>query len=79
MPEVNVTSFEIEVRSRHGDMVRADVYLPKDATAPFPTLFGASPYQKMLRHLPVVPSTFSFIEYGLGNEILTGAYYDQYI
>ena len=47
-----------------GDLVRADVYLPKDVEGPFPTLFGASPYQKMLRHLPVIPSVFPFIEYG---------------
>jgi putative CocE/NonD family hydrolase len=64
MPDVNVQSFEIEVLTRKGDLVRADVYLPKDVEGPFPTLFGASPYQKMLRHLPVIPSVFPFIEYG---------------
>jgi len=64
MVDVNVSPFEIEVRTRHGDLVRADVYLPRDATGPVPVLLGASPYQKMLRHLPVVPSAFPFIEYG---------------
>jgi hypothetical protein len=29
MVAVNVAAFEIEVRTRHGDVVRADVYLPK--------------------------------------------------
>lgn len=64
MPEVNVIPFEIETTTRHGDVVRADVYLPKDAAAPFPVVFGASPYQKSLRHLPAVPSVFPFTEYG---------------
>jgi hypothetical protein len=64
MPDVSVTPFEIEATTRYGDVVRAAVYLPKDAAGPFPTLLGASPYQKMLRYLPVVPSVFIFIEYG---------------
>ena len=58
MPEVNVTPFEIETTSRHGDVVRADVYLPKTGKAGpnrFPVLFGASPYQKSLRCLVVQP------------------------
>ena len=63
MVDVNVTAFEIETTSRHGDVVRADVYLPKGAKGPFPVLLGASPYQKMLRRLPAVPQ-FAFIEYG---------------
>jgi predicted acyl esterase len=43
---------------------RADVYLPRNSAGPFPVLLGASPYQKSLRHLPPVPATFPFIEYG---------------
>ena len=31
MPNVNVEPFEIETTSRHGDILRADVYLPRDA------------------------------------------------
>ena len=62
--DVNVSPFEIKVRTRHGDLVRADVYLPREASGPFPVLLGASPYQKMLRHLPVITSVFPFIEYG---------------
>jgi hypothetical protein len=61
--DVNVTPFEIEPKTRHGDMVRADVYLPRNSAGPFPVLLGASPYQKSLRHLPPVPATFPFIEY----------------
>jgi predicted acyl esterase len=53
--DVNVTPFEIETKTRHGDMVRADVYLPRNSAGPFPVLLGASPYQKSLRHLPPVP------------------------
>jgi uncharacterized protein len=63
MVAVNVKPFEIEVRTRAGDLVRADVYLPADAADPFPVLLGASPYQKSLRHLPAHP-IFPFIEYG---------------
>ena len=63
MVDVNVTPFEIEVRTRHGDMVRADVYLPKSASGPVPVLLGASPYQKSLRRLPA-HWVFPFIEYG---------------
>jgi hypothetical protein len=58
--DVNVTPFEIETKTRHGDMVRADVYLPRNSVGPFPVLLGASPYQKSLRHLPKVPATFPF-------------------
>ncbi len=64
MVDVNVKAFEIEVNTRHGDTIRADVYLPKDASGPFPVLLGASPYQKALRHLPPTPSVFPFTEYG---------------
>ena len=60
--DVNVAPFEIETKTRHGDMVRADVYLPRSA-GPVPVLLGASPYQKSLRHLPPGPATFPFIEY----------------
>ena len=35
MVDANVTPFEIETISRHGDVVRADVYLPKGAKGPF--------------------------------------------
>jgi putative CocE/NonD family hydrolase len=63
MVDVNVEPLEIEVRSRHGDLVRADVYLPKGRTGPFPTLLTAAPYQKSLRRLPA-ETVFPFIEYG---------------
>ncbi|HEX7784411.1 MAG TPA: CocE/NonD family hydrolase [Sphingobium sp.] len=63
MVDVNVAAFEISMRTRHGDVVRADVYLPNTGDGPFPTLFAASPYQKALRHLPHHPA-FPFIEYG---------------
>lgn len=63
MPNVNVTPFEIETTTRHGDVVRADVYLPKGTSGPLPVVLGASPYQKALRFLPV-HSIFSFVEYG---------------
>lgn len=60
MVDVNVTPFEIETRTRHGDLVRSDV---RDRSGPFPVLLGASPYQKSLRRLP--PHwVFPFIEYG---------------
>ena len=64
MVDVNMQPFETETRTRHGDLVRADVYLPKSAAGKAPVLLGASPYQKALRHLPPVPSVFPFIEYG---------------
>ncbi len=63
MTAVNVTPFEIETVSRHGDIVRADVYLPIGVSGPFPVLLGALPYQKSLHRLPAVP-VFPFIEYG---------------
>jgi hypothetical protein len=46
MLDVNVTPFEIETRTWYGNMVRADVYLPKHARGPVPILLGASPYEK---------------------------------
>lgn len=64
MVDVSVKPFEIETRTRHGDLVRADVYLPAGNAGPLPVLFGASPYQKALRYLPPMPSVFPFIEYG---------------
>lgn len=63
MVDVDVSPIEIEVRTRHGDLVRADVYLPAGGTGPFPVLLGASPYQKSLRRLPANP-VFPFTEYG---------------
>ncbi|HTX63909.1 MAG TPA: CocE/NonD family hydrolase [Acidimicrobiales bacterium] len=63
MPDVNVEPFEIEATTRHGDLVRADVYLPKGEPGRVPVVLGASPYQKSLRHLPVHPQ-FPFNEYG---------------
>lgn len=63
MTSVNVTPFEIETKSRHGDNVRADVYLPIGASGRLPVLLGALPYQKSLHRLPAVP-VFPFIEYG---------------
>ena len=63
MVDVNVTEFEIEVTTRQGHVVRADVYLPRKQAGPYPVLLAASPYQKALRHLPAVPQ-FPFIEYG---------------
>lgn len=64
MVAVNVEPFEIETTTRHGEMVRADVYLPAGRDGPFPVLLGASPYQKALRRLPAAPPVFPFIEYG---------------
>lgn len=63
MVNVDVAPFETEVRTRAGDLVRADVYLPKDRQGPFPVVLGASPYQKSLRWLPAHP-VFPFTEYG---------------
>ncbi|WP_033296217.1 CocE/NonD family hydrolase [Amycolatopsis jejuensis] len=63
MVDVAVTPFEIEARTRAGDLVRADVYLPEGVTGPVPVLLGASPYQKSLRWLPPHP-IFPFTEYG---------------
>ena len=63
MPDVNVEPFEIEGTTRHGDLVRADVYLPNGEQGQVPVVLGASPYQKSLRHLPVHPQ-FPFNEYG---------------
>jgi uncharacterized protein len=63
MVAVNVQAFEIETRTRHGNLVRADAHLPKGKTGPVPVLLGGSPYQKKLRHLPASP-IFPFIEYG---------------
>ena len=42
MVDVNVSPFEIEVLTRHGDLVRADVYLPREASGPFPVLLVLS-------------------------------------
>ena len=64
MVAVNVEPLEIETRTRHGNLVRADVYLPERRDGPFPVLLGASPYQKALRRLPPSPVVFPFIEYG---------------
>jgi putative CocE/NonD family hydrolase len=61
---VNTPAFEIDVRTRRGYIVRADVYLPAGRDGPFPVLLGASPYQKALRYLPPSPVVFPFIEYG---------------
>ena len=63
MVDVTVCPFEIETRTRHGDLVRADVYLPEHRSGPVPILLGASPYQKSLRRLPA-HWVFPFIEYG---------------
>ena len=64
MVGVAVAPFEIETITRHGDVVRADVYLPAGRSGPLPVLLGASPYQKLLRYLPPTPAVFPFIEYG---------------
>ena len=63
MPEVNIQPFEIETTTRRGDVVRADVYLPRDVAGTVPVLLAASPYQKALRHLPA-GGNFPFVEYG---------------
>lgn len=63
MVDVDVQPFEIETTTRHGNLVRADVYLPKGTTGEVPVVLGASPYQKALRHLPPHP-LFPFTEYG---------------
>ena len=46
MVDVNVEPFEIELATRRGVKLRADVYLPKGGKGPYPTLLAASPYQK---------------------------------
>ncbi len=63
MVDLNVEPFEIETKTCHSDLVRADVYLPRDRARPFLVLLGASPYQKALHYLPEVPQ-FAFVEYG---------------
>ena len=64
MVNVNTDPVEIEVVSRAGDRIRADVYLPSTGNGPFPVLLAASAYQKaLLRRLPAHP-VFPFIEYG---------------
>jgi len=63
MVDVSVKPFEIEVRTRQGVRVKADVYLPPNRQGPAPTLLCASPYQKSLRRLPV-NWCFAFVEYG---------------
>jgi uncharacterized protein len=60
---VNVKPFEIEVKTRRGVTVRADVYMPAGVKGPLPALLAASPYQKSLRRLPA-NWVFAFIEYG---------------
>lgn len=53
MVNVNTDPVEIEVVSRAGDRIRADVYLPSTGNGPFPVLLAASAYQKaLLRRLP---------------------------
>jgi hypothetical protein len=58
-----IEPFEVEVTTRRGVVVRADVYLPSGVDGPSPTLVAASPYQKALRHLPA-QWTFPFVETG---------------
>jgi predicted acyl esterase len=55
--------FEVEVRSRHGDLVRADVFLPAGNKARLPAIFAAAPYIKALRRFPTHPA-FAFRETG---------------
>ncbi|MBC7832844.1 MAG: hypothetical protein H7Y62_12590 [Hyphomicrobium sp.] len=62
MVTADVTAFKVETTIRHGDIVRADVYLPEDRAGPFPIPLGGSHCQKALCHLPAGP--FPFIEYG---------------
>lgn len=42
MVDVNVQPIEIEVRTRHGDAIRADAYLPRNAAERMPVLLGVS-------------------------------------
>ncbi len=63
MVDVNVQPFEIELVTRRGEKLRADVYLPGGGKGPFPVVLAAAPYQKSLRRLPPVWS-FAFVEYG---------------
>jgi hypothetical protein len=46
MVDVNVKPFQIEVRTRHGNMVRADVYLPRDVSGRVPVLLDGLPIRK---------------------------------
>ena len=61
------TPFEIEVRTRFGKLVRADVYLPQGARGPFPVIFAAAPYLKSLKRFPSHPA---FASFGLSFEAL---------
>ena len=63
MVAVNIQDFEIGAKTRHGNIARADHYLPTGTDGPFPVFLGASPYQKALRYLPPAPVIFPFIEY----------------
>jgi uncharacterized protein len=63
MVEVNVKPFEIELTTRRGVKLRADVYLPAGSKGKHPVLLAASPYQKSLQRMPAVWS-FPFVEYG---------------
>jgi predicted acyl esterase len=63
MPNVNVAPFEMETVTRHGDVVRADVGLPKEVSGAVPVVLSASPYQKKLRGLPT-DGAFAFVQYG---------------
>ncbi len=63
MVNVSVQPFEIELTTRAGVILRADVYLPATGRSPCPVLLAASPYQKALRRLPT-HWVFPFVEYG---------------
>jgi uncharacterized protein len=54
--------FEIEVRTRFGKLVRADVYLPPGGGR-HPAIFAAAPYLKSLKRFPSHP-VFAFRETG---------------
>jgi predicted acyl esterase len=58
-----IDPFEVEVRSRFGDLVRADVFLPPGKKGRFPVIFAAAPYLKELRRFPTHP-VFAFRETG---------------
>ena len=57
-------AFEIEVKTRHGVLMRADVYLPPGQQGPFPALFAGSAYQKSQQAVLPVVWTFAGRETG---------------
>jgi hypothetical protein len=66
MVDVNVRPFEIEVRTRHGDWVCADVCLPRSATGKTPTLLVRLPTRSRFGTCRLFPPVFPFIDHHHG-------------